>query len=286
MVDAGLGLSSMVTPTLATVNIISNASSLVGVGLALSGVALYFLRSVRPGLARDHDIFFAAVALVCGGILFFNGWRQDPILQFGQFMLTGSAVFFAIESIRLRSIATEQAKRTTPVVDDERPVSRVYRAELDELDALDEEARPVTRRIRGTKDSRSTDEYGEEARRRPSSRGSSSDRLGPGSTYDDPASSRPRRRRPPSSKPERPAPRSESDEYWGDVEDRPVRSSRTASRSSDSRSSDAPSRPKRPRPPQDAPRRSRVDSERSPSDYVDYQPIDYSSDDQGNRDYD
>lgn len=284
MVDAGLGLNSMITPTLATVNIISNASSLVGVGLALSGVGLYFLRSVRPGLARDHDIFFAAVALVCGGILFFNGWRQDPILQFGQFMLTGSAIFFAVESIRLRAVATEQAKRTTPVVDDDRPVSRVYRAELDELDALDEEARPITRRIRGTRDSRPPDEYGEEVRRRPASRGSS-DRLGTGDSYGDPSSSRPRRRRPPSSRPERPerpAPRSDADEYWGNVEDRPVRSSRP-SRSPDSASA---SRPKSRRPAEDLPRRSRSESERLPSDYVDYQPIDYSSDEPDSpRDY-
>lgn len=282
MVDAGLGLNSMITPTLATVNIISNASSLVGVGLALSGVGLYFLRSVRPNLARDHDIFFAAVALVCGGILFFNGWRQDPILQFGQFMLTGSAIFFAVESIRLRAVATEQAKRTTPVVDDDRPVSRVYRAELDELDALDEEPRPITRRIRGTRDARPTDEYGEEVRRRPSSRGSS-DRLGSGDTYGD-SSSRPRRRRPPTSGTERPASRrSDVDEYWGNTEDKPIRSSRS------SRSSDSPPspRPRRTRPPQDAPRRSRVESERSPSDYVDYQPIDYTAEDQDNpRDYD
>jgi len=285
MVNAGLGLNSMITPTLAAVNIIPNASSLVGVGLALSGVGLYFLRSVRPNLARDHDIFFAAVALVCGGILFFNGWRQDPILQFGQFMLTGSAIFFAVESIRLRSVATEQAKRTTPVVDDDRPVSRVYRAELDDLDALDEEPRPITRRIRGTRDVRSTDEYSDEVRRRPSSR-SSSDRLGSGDAYSDPSSGRPRRRRPPSSRTERPASRSDRsdiDEYWGDTEDRPVRSSRP-SRSSDSAPS---SRPRRTRPPQDVPRRSRVESERSPSDYVDYQPIDYTSDDQDSpRDYD
>jgi hypothetical protein len=282
MVNAGLGLNSMITPTLATVNIISNASSIVGVGLALSGVGLYFLRSVRPGLARDHDIFFAAVALVCGGILFFNGWRQDPILQFGQFMLTGSAIFFAVESIRLRAVATEQAKRTTPVVDDDRPVSRVYRAELDELDALDEEARPVTRRIRGTRDRSTTDEYSEDVRRRPPSR-DRSDRLGSGDPYGDSAN-RPRRRRPPtSSRPERPAPRSEADEYWGDVEDRPTRS-RSSSRSSDSPPA---SRPRRSRPPQDAARRSRVESERSPSDYVDYQPIDYSADDPSNpRDYD
>jgi len=29
--------------------------------LAVAGDGLYFLRSVRPELSRDHDIFFAAV---------------------------------------------------------------------------------------------------------------------------------------------------------------------------------------------------------------------------------
>jgi len=90
-------------------------SSFVGIALALGGAGLYFLRAWRPKLARDYDIFFAAVALLCGGILFFQGWRQDPILQFGQFLLTGTTIFFAYESVRLRGIATEQAKRNTPI---------------------------------------------------------------------------------------------------------------------------------------------------------------------------
>ena len=150
------------------VNVGLNWSSVLGVTLAASGLALYFLRSMRPKLARDHDIFFAAVALLCGGILFFQGWRQDPILQFGQFLLTGSAVFFAVESVRLRGVATEQARRTAPIVDEDRPVSRMYRAELDDLETLDD--RPKTRRIRGTRDAQpSRDEYEEGARRRPNS---------------------------------------------------------------------------------------------------------------------
>ncbi|NJO10323.1 MAG: hypothetical protein HC873_12420 [Leptolyngbyaceae cyanobacterium SL_1_1] len=107
------------------VNVGLSFASLIGIALAVSGAALYFLRSFRPNLARDHDVFFAAVALGAGGILFFNGWRLDPILQFGQLMLGGSAIFFAVESIRLRGLATEQAKQRTPVVDDDRPVSRV-----------------------------------------------------------------------------------------------------------------------------------------------------------------
>ncbi len=111
------------------VNFGLNSASILGLFLAVAGASLYFLRSVRPELSRDHDIFFAAVGLLCGFILLFQGWRLDPILQFGQFLLSGSAIFFAVESIRLRAVATEQARRNTPTVDRDRPVSRtrVYR---------------------------------------------------------------------------------------------------------------------------------------------------------------
>jgi hypothetical protein len=113
------------------VNFGLNSASILGIFLAVAGASLYFLRNVRPELARDHDIFFAAVGLLCGLILVFQGWRLDPILQFGQFLLIGSTVFFAVESVRLRQVATEQARRNTPTVDRERPVSRtrVYREE-------------------------------------------------------------------------------------------------------------------------------------------------------------
>jgi hypothetical protein len=248
------------------VNVGLSWSSIVGIALAVSGAGLYFLRTIRPGLARDHDIFFAAVALLCGGILFFQGWRQDPILQFGQFMLAGSTIWFAFEAIRLRGVATEQAKRTTPVVDDERPVSRVYRAELDDLPLVDERS-PVNRRIRGSRDTRSpqADEYGDDMRRRSSSRSSSPRSIGASGSSD-----RPRRRRP--SRDEQPDFSAEIPSAWDDdlPSDRPSRSS-SSSRSG--RSSDSTTRPRRPRPPADASRRR---SDEPSSDYVDYRPIDYS----------
>ncbi|HIK26439.1 MAG TPA: Ycf66 family protein, partial [Thermosynechococcus sp. M46_R2017_013] len=141
------------------VNVGLGPAGILGIGLAVAGALLYFLRSIQPELARDHDIFFAAVALLCGGILFFQGWRLDPILLFGQFLLTGTAAFFAYESIRLRRVATEQARRNTPIVDEERPVSRsyTYRAEIEELEPYEDEEEeeedyPPLRRIRGSRD--------------------------------------------------------------------------------------------------------------------------------------
>ena len=146
------------------VNFSLNPGSLMGIILAFAGVGLYLLRSFRPNLARDYDVFFAAVALLCGGIFFFQSWRLDPLLQFGVFLLTGSSLFFAYDSIRLRGIATEQAKRSTPIVDDERPVSRVYRydAPLEPppeygYDYFQQDRQPPARRIRGSEESISPD---------------------------------------------------------------------------------------------------------------------------------
>ena len=103
------------------VNASLNWASIVGIVLAVCGGGLYFLRSFKPALARDYDVFFAAIGLLCGGILFFQGWRLDPILQFGQFLLAGTTVFFAYESVRLRGIATDQARRSSFFEEDRDP---------------------------------------------------------------------------------------------------------------------------------------------------------------------
>jgi hypothetical protein len=132
------------------VNASLNWASIVGIVLAVGGALLYFMRSFKPALARDYDVFFAAVGLLCGGILFFQGWRLDPILQFGQFLLAGTTVFFAYESVRLRGVTTEQARRSSYFDDDEpapRPRMGGGRDWRDDADRLDE-PQPLRRRIR------------------------------------------------------------------------------------------------------------------------------------------
>ncbi|MGK7930578.1 MAG: Ycf66 family protein, partial [Microcystaceae cyanobacterium] len=226
-----------------------NSASVLGIFLAVAGAGLYFLRSVRPELSRDHDIFFAAVGLLCGLILLFQGWRLDPILQFGQFLLTGSAVFFAVESIRLRGATTEQAKRSSSYVDDERRVSktRVYtEAELDRLEPYEDEE-PVYRnnpRLQGYADPRNSRSYDEEdtrssrPRRRPS-----------GDSYGD----RPSPRR----KPRPTRPQNDNYDAWDKAddmwEDRPKkrRPSRPRSETSSRETSSRPPRQRRPRPSND-----------------------------------
>ena len=133
------------------VNASLNWASIVGIVLAVGGALLYFMRSFKPALARDYDVFFAAVGLLCGGILFFQGWRLDPILQFGQFLLAGTTVFFAYESVRLRGITTEQARRSSFFDDDDGPPSGARMGGRDawgnDLDRFDE-PEPLRRRIR------------------------------------------------------------------------------------------------------------------------------------------
>lgn len=260
------------------VNLGLNWSSLLGIILVVAGAGLYFLRSWRPKLARDHDIFFAAVGLLCGGILLFQGWRLDPILAFGQFLLAGTAVFFAVENIRLRGITTTQAKERTPIVDDERYVSDVYRvdAELDELEPIDDYM-PMSRQIRGSRDTRLTrpSTYEDEMpRRRPSSRKSSS-------SSGERSSSSSRRPRPDS-----------RDTYSSDWDNPVIERDERTSRSRNGRPTSSPSRPdersepksRRTRPPQAARYQEELDQQTPPSSYVDYRPVDYSDSDENELD--
>ena len=154
------------------VNASLNWASIVGIVLAVCGGGLYFLRSFKPALARDYDVFFAAIGLLCGGILFFQGWRLDPILQFGQFLLAGTTVFFAYESVRLRGVATDQARRSSYFDDDQIPnVPRnTARSRFDdEYDQFEDNERPF-RRFK-SQDNDIEDEYMEgRPRRRNSSR--------------------------------------------------------------------------------------------------------------------
>lgn len=279
------GLNSAVL--LGQLNLGTNSASLLGIFLAVAGAGLYFLRSFRPELSRDQDIFFAAVGLLCGGILLTQGWRLDPILQFSQFLLTGSVVFFAFEAIRMRGVTTEAAKRNTPIVDDDRPVSRAYRyddqeAELyDQIDSDDE--RYENRRLRGTVDSRSsTRERYEGTTRRPKSRGSSaSDDWGSSGERTPKRRPRPSSNRPP----ERPV------DTWDaqldrdnrdntDWEEKPSRTSRNRPPTNpESSYPETERKPRRRRPPQDqtsSPRSRDVES--TPTD-VDYQPINSSEED-------
>ena len=146
------------------VNASLNWASIVGIVLAVCGGGLYFLRSFKPALARDYDVFFAAIGLLCGGILFFQGWRLDPILQFGQFLLAGTTVFFAYESVRLRGIATDQARRSSFFDEDQipnMPRNPSRNRWEEDYEQFDEPERP-SRRFRSQDMDQGGDEFEEE----------------------------------------------------------------------------------------------------------------------------
>ena len=260
------------------VNFGLNSASILGLFLAVAGATLYFLRTVRPELSRDHDIFFAAVGLLCGFILLFQGWRLDPILQFGQFLLAGTTIFFAVETIRLRGAATEQARRNTPIVDEDRPVSRRYQEakayreeELDELRPYGEpryprreltgyDERPNSRNDRyenkKTGRSRNRDRYDsyptKESPRRSRSKSSSSDRYPNGYTdrYDN---------------------WEQDNDSWSETSPSPRRTRTTRRDENISESSPYETSRKRRRPPQ-SDSLTQTETE-SYTDYVDYKPI-------------
>jgi hypothetical protein len=304
---AAMGMASAAwmqpQPVLAQVVFGGNPAAFLGIALAVGGAGLYFLRNFRPQVARDQDIALSAVSLLCGTILMFQGWRLDPILTFGFYLMAGAATAFALETLRLRGATTEQAKRFGgggQIVDDERPVSRVYRAELDELGAVDE--RPANRRIRASRDYRTepTEDYGSSSRR-PAIRGSADRSSSSGRRRRSPGETRP---------PVRPGRDAWDDDYnassygrdrsWeepstdysGDYSSdyasgysasdygSDYASSRGSSRSS---SRDSGSRPRRSRSVEDVNARWDDDEPARPSaDYVDYQPVDYSDDEADN----
>ncbi|MEB3359960.1 MAG: Ycf66 family protein [Synechococcales bacterium] len=287
------------------INFGSNPAFILGIALALCGVALYAMRSYRPELSRDHDIFFAAIALITGLILMFQGWRLDPLLLLGQLSLAGSAVFFAVENIRLRGVTTQQAKRNTPIVDDDRPVSRnyrydnyEYRAEFEELPSVEDRAE--SRRIRASRDPRSArrDDYADS--RRSAYGGNRRDEGGYGPD-DRPASKR-RLPRPQRRYPERDdiveptwddVGRRNPDADWGD---RPARSRSRDEYREDYREDyrenyvappaerepvDEPAYPRRSAPEQQYPARPAS----STGDYTEYRPADYTNDEADNSSY-
>ncbi|MFM7382480.1 MAG: Ycf66 family protein [Microcystaceae cyanobacterium] len=263
------------------VNFGLTSASILGIFLALAGAGLYFLRSVRPEVSRDYDIFFSAVGLLCGLILFFQGWRLDPILQFGQLLLAGSTVFFAVETIRLRGITTEQARRSSPYADDRRvSKTRVYtEAELDQLEPYEEEdPYQDKRRLRGYAEPRSNRSSGyEEEEPRPSR-----NRRPSGSNRPERPDRPERPERPESNRPPR-RPRSESNTYAGWDEDvweeeaprrRPrPRPDRDAPREEDTYRPERPEGSRPPRRPRPETPKPNLYEDEPPAAYVDYQPL-------------
>ena len=93
------------------VNASLNWASIVGIVLAIVGVAYFFSYKMKPGIERATDIVIALILILDGGILFFQGWRLDPILQFGQFIFCSVFIYSSYEVFTLRkSLVTKRAE--------------------------------------------------------------------------------------------------------------------------------------------------------------------------------
>ena len=80
---------------------------LVSVGVLL----LYYLRVIKPEIARDEDIFFSTIGLLYSCILMVHGWRLDPILLFSQVLIITTVLVAGWENIRLRGLVASMGKK-------------------------------------------------------------------------------------------------------------------------------------------------------------------------------
>ena len=92
------------------INIGFGPNILLGLILGFGVILLYFLRVVKPEVARDEDIFFATIGLLYSCILMIHGWRLDPILLFSQVLIIASLLVAGWENIRLRGFLSNIAK--------------------------------------------------------------------------------------------------------------------------------------------------------------------------------
>ena len=82
----------------------------LGLLVSMGVLLLYFLRNVKPDVARDEDIFFATIGLLYSCILMVHGWRLDPILLFSQVLIITTVLVAGWENIRLRGLVSNMAK--------------------------------------------------------------------------------------------------------------------------------------------------------------------------------
>jgi hypothetical protein len=247
---------------------------LFGLILLVASLSLFAVGWLKPEIQKGSDSVYAIIGIICALILFGSAFDLSLGMSFQQLLMIGALIALMWENIQarqpknvgarrggmldgMRGLGNDMPRRGAPA-DDDRPASRVYRAELEDLKSLEDQR--TSRRIRGNRDDdwegtrRSTrrSEYADDAPRRP--RGSLN-----GSPMVDDEDERPRRRTTRSLPPDRSVERT-STPSWDD--DKPVR----RPRSNDAESSP---RPKRTRPESSSRRRSSEGS-----DYVDYQPVD------------
>ncbi len=87
------------------VNVGLNVGSLLGIVLVLLGLLLIVMVVIQPFQVNRliQNLVLALVYLLTGAILFLQGWRLEPVLQFAQFFLIGSTIYWVVKDIFYRS---------------------------------------------------------------------------------------------------------------------------------------------------------------------------------------
>ena len=88
MVNASLNWASIVGILLALLGLISIPTSIGNIYFLLNRRADNTSQIILLGIYKCIlGVLKTVGCLLAGGILFFQGWRLDPILQFGQFLI-------------------------------------------------------------------------------------------------------------------------------------------------------------------------------------------------------
>ena len=92
------------------INISFSPNIFLGLIVSIGVLILYFLRNIKPEVARDEDIFFATIGFLYSCILMVHGWRLDPILLFSQVLIITTVLVAGWENIRLRGLIANIVK--------------------------------------------------------------------------------------------------------------------------------------------------------------------------------
>ncbi|KAI8471676.1 MAG: Ycf66 protein N-terminus-domain-containing protein [Monoraphidium minutum] len=80
----------------------ASPSLVLGTALIGAGIALLQARNMQRRVSRDADIVVAAMVSIVGSTLIFQGWRLDPLLLLCQALTTSVAVWYGLETFKLR----------------------------------------------------------------------------------------------------------------------------------------------------------------------------------------
>lgn len=95
------------------INVILYPTIFIGIFLIGWAITLYVLQFVQPQLTRESDIILSTITSLCGGILFFQGWRLDPLLFTCYTLLVITIILLSLELLQLRKTQSRITRNFT-----------------------------------------------------------------------------------------------------------------------------------------------------------------------------